>query len=478
MPNALNTLDIWILTLFLAGTVLYGIWSGRYSKTTSAYFLAERTLPWYAVMLSVVATETSVLTFISVPGIAYRGNWFFLQLAFGYIIGRIAVSLLLLPLYYAKGITSIYQYIGQRFGARVQRITSAIFLLTRILADGVRFFATALLVQTLLPLTIPQAVLLMGGVTLVYTLAGGIRSVVWMDTVQFILYLGCGLVSLWFIHGLIDGGLGSGINQLMEAGKLGVLNFRSGEVFSLSAAYAFPAAILGGAFLSFASHGTDYMMVQRILSTRNFKAARMALVGSGVFVTFQFALFMLVGALLWIVFQGEAIGVDQEYPRFIATYLPAGLKGVLLAGVLAAAMSTLSSSINSLASSTVNDWLKRTDDIRLSRLVSLGWGVVLMGTAIIIMLLPRENAVVVLGLQIASYTYGGLLGLFLLGRTHTNFHPAALIAGLLGAAGAVLALRSLGIAWTWYIIVATAVNIGLAYGVNSILALIQGEKET
>jgi len=466
MPTTIDPLDIWILTFFLGGTVLYGIWSGRYSKTTRAYFLAERNLPWYAVMFSLVATETSVLTFISVPGLAYRGNWFFLQLAFGYIIGRVAVSLLLLPLYYAKGITSIYQYIGQRFGVQVQKVTSAVFLFTRILADGVRFFATALLVQTLLPLSIPQAVLLMGGVTLVYTLAGGIRSVVWMDTVQFILYLGCGLLSLWFIHDIIAGGLGAGLSQLAEAGKLGVANLTLEGIFSDKTPYTFIAAVLGGAFLSFASHGTDYMMVQRILSTRSIKSARMALVGSGVFVAFQFALFMLVGGLLWVVFKGEAIGVDQEYPRFIATYLPTGLKGVLLAGVLAAAMSTLSSSINSLASSTVNDWLKRTDDIRLSRLVSLGWGVVLMGTAMVIMLLPRENAVVVLGLQIASYTYGGLLGLFLLGRTGTRFRPAALITGLLGAAGAVLVLKGFDIAWTWYIVVATAVNVGLAYGVE------------
>ncbi|MFB0516957.1 MAG: sodium:solute symporter [Candidatus Neomarinimicrobiota bacterium] len=475
MPATIDPLDIWILTLFLGGTVIYGIWSGRYSKTTTAYFLAERTLPWYAVMLSVVATETSVLTFISVPGMAYRGNWFFLQLAFGYILGRVLVSFLLLPLYYAKGITSIYQYIGQRFGQQVQRVTSAVFLFTRLLADGVRFFATALLVQTLLPLTIPQAVLLMGGVTLVYTLAGGIRSVVWMDTVQFILYLSCGILSLWFIHGLIDGGLAAGLSQLAEAGKLGVLNFRSGEVFSLKAAYAFPAAIIGGAFLSFASHGADYMMVQRVLSTRSLPAARMALVGSGLFVTFQFALFMLVGGLLWIVFQGETLGVDQEYPRFIATYLPTGLKGVLLAGVLAAAMSTLSSSINSLASSTVNDWLKRTDDLRLSRLISLGWGTVLMGMAILVMWLPGENPVVELGLQIASYTYGGLLGLFLMGRARIHFYPAALITGLLGAAAAVLVLKGFGIAWTWYIIVATVANIGLAYVVNLAISKLRTE---
>ena len=469
MPTTIDPRDILIIALFLCGTVLYGIWSGRYSKTTRAYFLAERNLPWYAVMLSVVATETSVLTFISVPGIAYRGNWFFLQLAFGYIIGRVAVSLLLLPLYYAKGITSIYQYIGQRFGALVQRVTSAIFLFTRILADGVRFFATALLVHTLLPLTIPQAVLLIGAVTLVYTLAGGIRSVVWMDTVQFILYLGCGLLSLWFIHDLIDGGLGAGLSQLAEAGKLEVANITLEGIFSDKTPYTIIAAILGGAFLSFASHGTDYMMVQRILSTRNIASARMALVGSGIFVTFQFALFMLVGALLSVVFQGETMRVDTEYPRFIAEYLPTGLKGVLLAGVLAAAMSTLSSSINSLASSTVNDWLRLTDDMRLSRLVSLGWGLVLMAMALAVMFLPGDNPVVELGLQIASYTYGGLLGLFLLSRTKTRFHPAALISGLLGAAGAVLALKGLGIAWTWYILVATTVNIILAYGLNMAL---------
>ncbi|GAH89193.1 unnamed protein product, partial [marine sediment metagenome] len=247
--------------------------------------------------------------------------------------------------------------------------------------------------------------------------------------------------------------------QLTEAGKLGVANITLEGIFSDKTPYTIIAAILGGAFLSFASHGTDYMMVQRVLSTRSLSAARLALVGSGVFVTFQFALFMLVGALLWVVFQGETLRVDTEYPRFIAEYLPIGLKGVLLAGVLAAAMSTLSSSINSLASSTVNDWLRRTDDLRLSRLVSLGWGLVLMAMAVAVMLLPGDNPVVELGLQIASYTYGGLLGLFLMSRTRIHFHPAALITGLLGAAGAVLLLKGLGVAWTWYIIVATTVNI-------------------
>jgi Na+/proline symporter len=217
------------------------------------------------------------------------------------------------------------------------------------------------------------------------------------------------------------------------------------------------------------------MMVQRVLSTRNLSAARMALVGSGVFVMMQFALFMLVGGLIWVVYGGQTMGVDKELPSFIAEYLPTPLKGILLAGVLAAAMSTLSSSINSLASSTVNDWFKRTDDLRLSRLISLGWGLVLMAVAA--MFQSEDNPVVVLGLQIASFTYGGLLGLFLLGRTSLEYRAAALITGLLGAAAAVLILRQFGIAWTWYIVAATAVNMGLATVVNQFLKLIIPQRE-
>jgi len=468
VESTLAPLDLLILVLFLGGTVAYGLWMGRSNRTTAAYFLGERSLPWWAVMLSIVATETSVLTFISVPGIAYRGNWFFLQLAMGYILGRVAVTYFLLPLYYVKGVTSIYEYIGRRFGGMVQKTASAIFLVTRILADGVRFFATALLVQTLLPLTLVQAILLMGTVTLVYTLAGGIKTVVWMDSFQFILYLGSAIISLVIIHGLLDGGLGAGFATLQDAGKLAVLNLRpDGSFFAASNAYLFPAAVLGGGFLSFASHGVDYMMVQRVLGTRSLKAARMALIGSGAFVMLQFALFLMVGGFLWVLFEGVPLGVDEEFPRFIAGYLPAGLRGILLAGVLAAAMSTLSSSINSLASSTINDWIKRTDDLRLSRLVSLGWGIVLMVVAALFE--SKETPVAILGLQIASYTYGGLLGLFLLGRMKIDFHSGALVAGLIGAAGMVLWLRSLGIAWTWWIIAATAFNMSLAWSLNLLL---------
>ncbi len=288
-----------------------------------------------------------------------------------------------------------------------------------------------------------------------------------MDTLQFVLYLGSGIISLVYLNGLLDGGLAAGWAALGDAGKLQIFNFQvEGNFLGSANAYLFPVAILGGGFLSFASHGVDYMMVQRVLGTRNIASARMALIGSGLFVVLQFALFLTVGGFLWVLFGGMELGVDEEFPHFIVTYLPAGLRGILLAGVLAAAMSTLSSSINSLASSTVNDWLSRPDDLRLSRWISLGWGLVLMLVAV--MFDSRETPVAILGLQIASYTYGGLLGLFLLGRFKGDFHPATLIAGLLAAALVVLWLRSMGIAWTWYIVVATAANMGVALGLNTL----------
>ena len=469
MPMA--SIDLIIIALFLIGTIAYGVYTARDNKTTQAYFLADRQLPWWAVMLSVVATETSVLTFISVPSIAYRGNWFFIQLALGYIIGRIAVSYILLPLYYAKEITSIYEFVGERFGTLVQKVSSGIFLITRILADGVRFFATALLVSTLLPLTMLQAVLLIGTVTLIYTMFGGIKAVVWMDALQFSIYLGAGLISLVIINGLIAGGLSAGVTQLGSAGKLAILNFSATDMLSISAPYGFFAALLGGAFLSFASHGVDYMMVQRLLSTNSLGSARKALIGSGIFVTMQFSLFMLIGGLLWIVFDGQTIPADQEFPRFISNHMPVGLRGILLAGVLAAAMSTLSSTINSLAASTVTDWLRKDVPVRISRSIALFWGLVLMVVAL--SFTSNDSPVVILGIEIASYTYGGLLGLFLLGRTKRNYPPLALIAGLVMAALAVLGLKSMGVAFTWFISIALAVNMATAEAVRLALQALE-----
>ncbi|HIA84113.1 MAG TPA: sodium:solute symporter, partial [Candidatus Marinimicrobia bacterium] len=449
----MHWIDLTIIFIFLAGFSLYGIWQSRFNKSSEDYFLGGRNLPWPVAMLSIVATETSVLTFISIPGLAYRGDWFFLQLAIGYILGRILVSLILLPQYFNSGVTSIYEIIGQKFGPDLQKVASGIFLITRILADGVRFLATAVVVQVITGWTLPMAVIMIGVVTLIYTLYGGIRTVVWLDSIQFILYLFGGFASIIIVLNLLDQSLFEAISTLLGEGKLSVFNWQ-GDL--IKEPYYFITAIVGGVLLSFSSHGVDYMMVQRVLGTKNLSAARKAMVGSGIFVFLQFTVFLMAGSLIYLLMGGVEMERDREFTSFIVNYLPIGLKGVLLAGVLSAAMSTLSSSINSLASSTVTDWLGGGQTIKKSQWVSLIWGVILI--AIALLFDESDSAIVIVGLQIASFTYGGLLGLFLLSRMKRSFRSESLIVGLVASFGIVFYLNQIGIAWTWFIGVAVVVN--------------------
>ena len=457
----MHWIDLTIIFIFLAGFSLYGIWQSRFNKSSEDYFLGGRNLPWPVAMLSIVATETSVLTFISIPGLAYRGDWFFLQLAIGYILGRILVSLILLPQYFNSGVTSIYEIIGQKFGPDLQKVASGIFLITRILADGVRFLATAVVVQVITGWTLPMAVIMIGVVTLIYTLYGGIRTVVWLDSIQFILYLFGGFASIIIVLNLLDQSLFEAISTLLGEGKLSVFNWQ-GDL--IKEPYYFISAIVGGVLLSFSSHGVDYMMVQRVLGTKNLSAARKAMVGSGIFVFLQFTVFLMAGSLIYLLMGGVEMERDREFTSFIVNYLPIGLKGVLLAGVLSAAMSTLSSSINSLASSTVTDWLGGGQTIKKSQWVSLIWGVILI--AIALLFDESDSAIVIVGLQIASFTYGGLLGLFLLSRMKRSFRSESLIVGLVASFGIVFYLNQVGIAWTWFIGVAVVVNITVTYIVN------------
>ena len=457
----MHWIDLTIIFIFLAGFSLYGIWQSRFNESSEDYFLGGRNLPWPVAMLSIVATETSVLTFISIPGLAYRGDWFFLQLAIGYILGRILVSLILLPQYFNSGVTSIYEIIGQKFGPDLQKVASGIFLITRILADGVRFLATAVVVQVITGWTLPMAVIMIGVVTLIYTLYGGIRTVVWLDSIQFILYLFGGFASIIIVLNLLDQSLFEAISTLLGEGKLSVFNWQ-GDL--IKEPYYFISAIVGGVLLSFSSHGVDYMMVQRVLGTKNLSAARKAMVGSGIFVFLQFTVFLMAGSLIYLLMGGVEIERDREFTSFIVNYLPIGLKGVLLAGVLSAAMSTLSSSINSLASSTVTDWLGGGQTIKKSQWVSLIWGVILI--AIALLFDESDSAIVIVGLQIASFTYGGLLGLFLLSRMKRSFRSESLIVGLVASFGIVFYLNQIGIAWTWFIGVAVVVNFTVTHIVN------------
>ena len=450
----MHWIDLLIVCSFLGGFAFYGIWQSKFNKSSDDYFLGGRNLPWPVAMFSIVATETSVLTFISVPGLAYRGDWAFLQLSIGYIIGRIMVSIFLLPQYFKYGVSSIYEILGNKFGIEIQKTASGVFLITRVLADGVRFLATAVIVQLVTGWSLPVSVIIIGLVTLIYTLSGGIRTIVWIDSLQFILYLTGGILSIFFILNYLDQSFLSSIKYLYESSKLSIIHFDGNPFIN---PYFFISAILGGILLSFSSHGVDYMMVQRVLGTKDLSSAKKAMVGSGFFVAIQFIIFLFAGSLIFILFNGSELEQDREFTTFIINYLPVGVKGLLLAGVLSAAMSTLSSSINSLSSSVINDWMGGNKTIKESQFISLLWGMVLILIALLFD--ESDSAIVIVGLQIASFTYGGLLGLFLLSRLDRKFNKYSLLLGLVSSFLIVFYLKLIGLSWTWFILVSVVTNI-------------------
>ena len=437
----LSALDYIVIVVYLIGVAALGISLGGRQRSTDDYFLGGRNLPWWAVCFSVVATETSTLTIIGVPAVAYGGTMTFLQITAGYLVGRIAVSLLFLPRYFKGAMSTAYAYLGERFGDRMRSTASVTFMVTRLLADGVRLFATAIPLKVIAdsagltvmgdPISYGQIILLLGIITVIYTLVGGIRAVIWIDVVQMGLYiLGGVLCAVLLFDGLPEGAM---TVAAME-GKLRVIDFGLGGSFNdwITQPYVTVTAIIGGGVFSMASHGTDQLIVQRLLTCRTLKDSQYALVGSAVLVALQFALFLAIGTLLWVHYGGVTpaeLGLsrgDEVFPRYVIEGLPAGLSGLLLAGILAAAMSTLSSSLNSLASSSMMDlierWIKnpisKARGLLLSRGLTLFWGALFVVFASLFE--NTDNPVVELGLAIASFTYGGLLGGFLLGIVIKN----------------------------------------------------------
>ena len=457
----MQTIDLAIIILFLIGNTLFGLWHGKSNKNSRDYFHGGHNMPWIVSMLSIVASETSVLTFVSVPGLAYRGDWTFLQLAMGYIIGRILVSFVLLPMYFKHGVSSIYEVIGIRFGPGMQKLAAIVFLVTRTLGDAIRFLAAGVVVQVVTGWSLPLSIMIIGMVTLVYTLSGGIKAVILLESFQFSLYLLGGILSIVFLFHSIDKSLPDILMLLEKSGKLNIIN-KDTHIFTNP--LAFFSAFIGGILLSLSSHGVDYMMVQRVLGCKDLASAKKAMIGSGCFVFFQFSVFLLAGSLISVFMHGASMEKDREFAFFIVHYLPAGLKGLLIAGVLSAAMSTHSSAINALASSTVNDILGGKASLSLSKLISFIWAILLI--IIALMFDAGNKAIVMVGLEIASFTYGGLLGLFLLSKSKRAFHPASLGTGLVASMGIVFVLKFFGLAWTWYITVSVIVNLLVSLGID------------
>jgi SSS family transporter len=474
-------LDIAVIVAYFAAIIATGLLLAGRQRDAADYFLGRRGLPWWAIMLSIVATETSALTIISVPGLAARGNLTFLQLSFGYLIGRLGVAALLLPGYFDGTQETAYQRLERRFGKRARRVAAAMFMITRALGDGVRVFATAIPLAVITGWSVPIGILAVGVVTIFYTWVGGLRAVVWVDVVQLVVYLFGGVATL-LIATDIAGGWDS-FDRALSAGKLMVVD----ASFSFRTTYTLWGGLIGGALLSAASHGTDHLIVQRLLAARHLPDARRALIGSGVFIIAQFALFLLVGTSLWLAGadRPELIG-DAIYPTFVVEQLPAGLSGLVVAAILAAAMSTVASSLNSLASASTHDFYApltgRSDAehlLRVGRLMTLVWAALLVGGAMLFR--NRDTPVVVLALSIASLTYGALLGTYLLGgfwaRARERDVVVAIAVAVLAMTPVVLGwpVRLLpGLAWPWYVPLGTAVTIG----VGMLSTLIPGGVDT
>jgi len=469
-----TSLDLLVLVAYLAGVTAWGAWLGRGQKGGTDYFLGNRELPWVAVMLSVVATETSTLTFLSIPGVAYLGTMTFLQLTMGYLVGRIVVSLVLLPAYFRGDLTTAYALLETRFGTGARRFTSGIFMVTRLLADSVRLFATAIPLAMVTGWPYPVSIAVIGLLTLVYTYFGGIKAVVWVDALQMGLYLAGAVIAALALQTLVSGGWGEILSASAEAGKLTVLDLQ----LSLSVPYTFWAGLVGGAFLTMGSHGTDQLIVQRLLTCRDLRASQKALVWSALAVMVQFVVFLLVGLGLWVFYEGRAFErSDEIFAFFIVNQLPSGVTGLLIAGIFAAAMSSLSSSINSLASASAYDfWAPMNgaegDEGRILRAgkgFTLLWAALLIGGAILFIPLSRGTTAVEVALGIASVVYGGLLGAFGLGVLVDRADQRSVILGMSAGIGTVLIIwRTIPelVAWPWFVLIGTTVTfaVGAALG--------------
>jgi solute:Na+ symporter, SSS family len=486
MPNELSAVDVAVVALYFAGTVLLGSWFGRRQRDLRTYFVGDRDVSWWLVLVSIVATETSTVTFLSVPGVAFNpkgGNLTFLQLAFGYVVGRIVISWFLLPQYLKGELLSAYQLLRQRFNAAVQRTASGIFLATRIVADGLRLYLAGLLLQQFTGWDGQTAVLVMGVATIFYTYLGGMQAVIWTDLIQFVIYLAGAAVAAAYILRLIPGGAEGFTATASAAGKLRLFDFSTDPTI----AYTFWAGLIGGALFTMASHGADQMMVQRYLCARSLGQARTALVLSGFLVLAQFLLFLLIGVGLFVLFDkgvlevGADVKNDQVFGLFIVRFLPHGIIGVLVASVLAAGMSSLSSSLNSSANAVVADFYRplRPDRseghyLAVSRGATAFWGVTRIVVALAALKLPSNSSVVDQVLKVAGFTTGMILGLFLLGSLRKPVRSGAALAGLVAGFVVVFfvwlpsAFGKQVLAWPWYAPVGTITTVAVALVVNRI----------
>lgn len=472
-------IDLAVILAYLVAITAFGARFRSGQKNLRDYFLGGRTAPWWAIALSIVSAETSTLTIVGTPALAYNGNLGFLQIVLGYLLARIVISVLLLPHYFRGEMFTAYELMRRRFGERIRKLTASIFLVTRALAEGVRVFAISLVISIVLGTGELSSIALITVLTLFYTFEGGMTAVIWTDVVQMTLYVVGAVLSFFVILGHIPGGWPHVVAMAGAAHKFTIFDFQFAptmEFFSRS--YTFWAGLAGGCFLTTASHGTDQLMVQRLLSARDEKQSRAALLASWVVILIQFTLFLLIGVLLWVYYGDTHLTppakADQIYPAFVWAKMPVGLAGLIIAAILAAAMANLSAALNSLASTTVVDFLRargkhmsEVQSMRIARWATVGWGLVLLAIAYA----ARHSASVLeAGLTIGSIPFGALLGVFLLGVLTRRPGEVAAMCGVAAGLTAVLAVHFLTqpkVAFTWYVMIGTIVTFGVGWIVGT-----------
>jgi SSS family transporter len=471
--------DLGVILVYLVGITWFGARFRDTQKTLKDYFLGGRNTPWWAISFSIVSAETSTLTVIGTPALSYGGNLGFLQVVLGYLLARIVILTLFLPHYFRGELYTAYELMQRRFGTRIRKLTAGLFLLLRALAEGVRVFAISIVISIILGTGEVASILLIVCLTLFYTFEGGMTAVIWTDVVQMFLYVGGEIVSLFVILDKIPEGWPYVMQATMDAGKWKVfdLSFEPTAQF-FSKPYSFWAGVIGGCFLTTASHGTEQLMVQRLLSARSEREGRAALMTSWFVIFFQFTLFLVIGLILWVYYRDTGLPTphppDRIYPEFIWKNLPVGVAGLVIAAILAAAMSNLSAALNSLASTSVMDFyrlrrpgLEESHYLRTARFATLAWGVVLFGIGV---LARRVNSVLEAGLGIASILYGALLGVFLLGvLTRRVSERSAMVGMSCGVAVNLYVRFGTPIAWTWYVLIGSAVTIATALAASAVL---------
>lgn len=467
-PVTLRPFDLAVILVYLAGVTWFGARFRSRQHSLRDYFLGGRTAPWWAIALSIVSAETSTLTIIGTPPLAYAGSFVFLQVVMGYLLARIVIAFVFLPQYFRGQMFTAYELMQRRFGPRVRKLTAAIFLITRSLAEGVRVFAVSIVVSIILHTGGPASILAIIALTLFYTFEGGMTAVIWTDVIQMCMYVFGAAVSFFVLLNKIPGGFRHVLDVAGPAGKLRLFDFH----WSWTMPYTFWAGVIGGTFLTTASHGTDQLVVQRLLSARSERESRLALLVSWAVIFVQFALFLTIGLLLWVFRNGAHFTsnqLDRLYPSFIWDSLPSGIAGLAMAAILAAAMANLSAALNSLASATVADFYvpltrsrrKPEHYLRAARVSTIFWGAALASIGVVA---SHWGSVLESGLSIASVTLGILLGVFLLGVLTKRPGEKAAIAGVIAGAIAMLFVKfGTAIPFTWWVLIGSAVTFGVGY---------------